>query len=365
VNHARLISLDVFRGLTMAAMVIVNNPGTWDHVYWPLLHAEWHGWTPTDLIFPFFLFIVGISITLSRRSESWGRIIRRAAIIFALGLFLTGYPHFDVSSWRIPGVLQRIAVCYLCAAAAYRLTAGERWRQGVGLLSLAGALAAFYWLIMATVPAPNGIAGDLTPEGNVGAWLDRSLMPGHLWKPRWDPEGLLSTMPAIATALLGIVAGLWLGSAQTPQRKATGLVVAGAVGVALGYAWHPLFPINKNLWTGSFVAFTAGAAALLLAACYWIIDVRQWRGWTGPFVVLGSNAITLYVLSGLLADTLGAIAVTGADGQVTSLGQWIYARCFEPLAAPRNASLLYALAHLVVLFVPLAWMYRRRIFLRV
>jgi predicted acyltransferase len=360
VTGTRLISLDVFRGLTMAAMVVVNNPGSWNHVYWPLLHAQWHGWTPTDLVFPFFLFIVGISITLSRRTEQWGRTLRRAALIFGLGLFLSGYPQFNLSTWRIPGVLQRIAVCYLCAAAAYRLTAGDRRRQVIRLCAVAVALAVAYWLVMAFVPPPGGTAGDLSPEGNLGAWIDTRLMGGHLWRARWDPEGLLSTVPAISTALLGVVAGIWLGSSATTQRKAAGLLVAGVAGVALGYAWHPSFPINKNLWTSSFVALTAGAAAIVLAACYWLVDIRQSRGWTRPFVILGSNAITLYVLSGLLADTLGVVQVRDL-----SLHAWIYTTLFEPLAAPKNASLLYALANLAVLFVPLAWMYRRRLFLRV
>jgi predicted acyltransferase len=225
---------------------------------------------------------------------------------------------------------------------------------------LAVALASLYWLVMALVPAPGGAAGDLTPEGNVGAWLDRTILGGHLWRPRWDPEGLLSTLPAISTALLGVVAGLWLGSAAPPHRKAAGLLIAGAASVALAYAWHPIFPINKNLWTSSFVALTAGAAAIVLACCYWVVDIRGSRAWTAPFVVLGSNAITLYVLSGLLADTLGIITV----GE-TPLSAWIHATVFVPLAAPKTASLLYALANLAVLFVPLLWMYRRRLFLRV
>ncbi|HXW05445.1 MAG TPA: heparan-alpha-glucosaminide N-acetyltransferase domain-containing protein [Vicinamibacterales bacterium] len=356
----RLVSLDVFRGLTMAGMVIVNNPGSWDHVYWPLLHAEWHGWTPTDLIFPFFLFIVGVAITLSRKTESWDRILRRTTIIFALGLLLNWYPRFDLSTWRIPGVLQRIAICYLAAAAAYRMTRGDRGRQGRQLAFLAAALALVYWIVMAFVPAPGSAAGDLTPEGNLGAWIDRSLMPGHLWRPRWDPEGLLSTVPAISTALLGVVAGLWLSSGEAPRRKVAGLALAGAAGVVLAYTWHAVFPINKNLWTSSYVALTAGLAALALAACYWIVDVRNHRAWTAPFVILGSNAITLYVLSGLLADTLGVVGVRGLP-----LGAWIHTRLFEPLASPKTASLLYALAHLVILFIPLAWMHRRRIFLKV
>ena len=369
VTHAasatRLVSLDVFRGATMASMVIVNNPGDWGAVYAPLQHAEWHGWTPTDLIFPFFLFIVGVSITLSRRSATWGSILRRSALIFALGLFLAGYPRFDVTRWRIPGVLQRIAVCYLFAAVAFRLTEGDRKTQARSLFSIAIVLAVAYWLLMAFVPPPGGTAGDLSPEGNFGAWIDRAVLGGHLWKPRWDPEGLLSTVPAISTTLLGIVGGLWLGSSETPARKASILALAGVAGIAVGYLWSIVFPINKNLWTSSYVIFTAGAASLLLAACYWIIDVREWRGWTKPFVVLGSNAITLFVVSGLLGRTLGMHRVASSDGSDIPFNRYLYVTFFAPFAAPKNASLMYALANLVVLFGLLAWMYRRRIFLRV
>jgi predicted acyltransferase len=362
----RLVSLDVFRGATMAAMMIVNNPGDWDNVYWPLLHAKWNGWTPTDTIFPFFLFIVGVSITLSRKSASWASIVRRGALIIGVGLFLSGYPHFDVATWRIPGVLTRIGVCYLIAAAAYRVTAGDRRRQGIVLASAAVVLCVVYWLVLTQLPNPAGVRGDLTPEGNLGAHIDRAVFGSHLWAESrtWDPEGLLSTIPAIGTTLLGIVAGLWLGAAATPHRKAAGLVVAGAVGVAIGQAWDTVFPINKNLWTSSFVLFMAGLACLALAVCYWVIDVKGWRGWTKPFVVLGTNAITLYIASSLLADTLGIITVTDRNGTTMSAGHYAYVHYFVPLASPKNASLLYAFANLAVVFVPLAWMYRRRIFVR-
>ena len=360
----RLLSLDVFRGLTMAAMVIVNNPGDWGNVYSPLLHAEWHGCTPTDLIFPFFLFIVGVSITLSRKSSSWGSILRRAAIIFALGLLLAGFPRFDLGGWRIPGVLQRIAVCYLAAAAVYRLSAGDRRRQAVTIGALAAVLTLGYWAILMLVPVPGGVAGDLTPEGNLGAWIDRALMDGHLWRPRWDPEGLLSTIPAIGTTLLGVLAGLCLGSGWSAGRKAGVLAAAGATAVVIGLVWGMAFPINKGLWTSSYVFFTAGWALLLLALLYWAIDIRGWRRWTTPLVILGVNAITLYVASGLLAKTLGVIRI-GGDGGDLSLGRWIHLHAFAPYLAPKNASLMYAVANLLVLFVLLWWMYRRRLFLRV
>ncbi len=361
----RLVSLDVFRGLTMAAMVIVNNPGDWGNVYAPLLHAAWDGWTPTDLIFPFFLFIVGVSITLSRKSTSSWAILRRGGVIFVLGLVLAGYPRFDLDRWRIPGVLQRIAICYIVAALLYRATTGDRRRQGTLLLSGGVLLSVVYWLVMMHVPPPGSFAGDLSPEGNLGAVIDRALMGGHLWRPRWDPEGLLSTVPAIATTLFGAVAGLCLAADLTPERKVRALTLAGIGGIVAGQMWNLVFPINKSLWTSSYVMFTAGAAALLLALLFWVIDVKDWRGWTKPFVILGTNAITLFVASGLLVKTLALIRVTTEDGTAMSVSRYSYLNYFVPLASPKNASLLYAVVNLLLLFGVLAWMYRRRLFLRV
>jgi predicted acyltransferase len=361
----RLVSLDVFRGLTMASMVIVNNPGDWGNVYAPLLHAPWHGWTPTDLIFPFFLFIVGVSITLSTKSAGTASILRRGAIILGLGLFLAGFPRFEWDGWRLPGVLQRIAVCYVIAALVYRAVQGDFRRRATILGGIAMALSVVYYAVMMLVPPPGGVAGDLSAEGNLGAYIDRALMDGHLWRPRWDPEGLLSTVPAIATTLFGVIAGLWIRSAQPDDRKVLWLVIGGIAGVVAGYAWDPWFPINKNIWTSSYVLFTAGAAALLLAICYWTIDVKGWRGWTKPFVILGVNAITLFVGSALLVKTMSLIRVTGPDGVPVALSHWIYVSWFVPLASPKNASLLYAIANLIVMFAILAWMYRRRLFLRV
>jgi predicted acyltransferase len=366
---ARLVSLDVFRGLTMAAMVIVNNPGDWANVYAPLLHAPWHGWTSTDLIFPFFLFIVGVSITLSRRTASTMSILKRGAIIFAFGLFLSAFPHFDPARVRIPGVLQRIALCYVAAALVFNW-----WRRHASVravLVLSAAILLGYWAIMMLVPPPGGAAGDLTAEGNLGAYIDRALMEGHLWKPRWDPEGLLSTIPAIATTLLGVVAGLWLSAAErgdgtTRHREATAgwLALAGTVAMGVGLLWDLVFPINKNLWTSSFVVFTGGAAAFVFACCYWIIDAKGWRGWTTPFVILGVNALALFILSGLFAKTIGRVRLTLDDGQTLSAARLVYVTMFQPIASPRNASLLYAFANLLLLFLVLWWMYRRKIILR-
>jgi predicted acyltransferase len=367
---SRLLALDVFRGVTMAAMVIVNNPGSWDHVHAPLLHAEWNGWTPPDLIFPFFLFIVGVSLTLSRRSlGAGGPILRRAMVIFGLGLLLAGYPRFDVTRWRIPGVLQRIAVCYLAAAIVYRISARkgahEFRTQATRIGVVSAVLLIGYWGAMTLVPVPGGGAGDLSADGNLAAFVDRLLMGGHLWRPSWDPEGLLSTVPAIATTLLGVLAGLWIRQSETRGDRGTvALAGAGLLSVLAGQVFGAFFPINKNLWTSSYVLFTGGMAAALLAALIWAIDVAGSRRWTMPFVVLGRNAITLFVLSGLLVKTLILIKVPGGDGRRIALSAWTYDAFYAPVASPKNASLLYALTHLVILFGVLSWMHRRRIFLK-
>ena len=371
---ARLVSLDAFRGLTMAAMVIVNNPGDWGHVYPPLLHAAWNGCTPTDLIFPFFLFIVGVSITLSRGTmgDPW-KIVKRAVVIFGLGMVLALYPRWDFSVVRIPGVLQRIAVCYLAAAFLFRWTAPARGNEdarrlahGRTLLLWAVALTLAYWGVMMLVPAPGGVAGDLTPDGNLGAYLDREIFGRHLWaqSKTWDPEGLLSAVPAMATTLLGGVAGLWLGSRASGRRKAMGLVGAGIIAIGVGLAWSLVFPLNKALWTSSYVWFTAGSAAVFLALCYALIDVKGWKAWSRPFVILGLNAIALFVLSGLLTKFLSFHKVTGPDGSPVSLLRYIYTAWFVPLAEPVNASLLFALANLAVLFVALWLMDRKGIYLK-
>ena len=367
----RLVSLDVFRGLTMASMVIVNNPGSWSSVYAPLLHAGWNGWTPTDLIFPYFLFIVGVSMTLSRSTlGGWSRIVRRAATIGGLGLLLAAAPYFRLGTLRLPGVLMRIAVCYLAAAVVFRSTlpAGERddRRHAIRVGGIALGLMLAYWAAMVWLPWPGHVAGDLTPEGNLGAFIDRAVLGRqHLWQQRgWDPEGIGSTAPAVATTLLGIVTGLWLRANVAGSTKAAVLAAAGLATLALGLVWDLGFPINKNLWTSSYVAFCGGAAALTLAACYWVVDVKGWRRWTPPAVILGVNAITLFVLSGVIAKSMGLIKIAGAAGKPVSLQTYVYTSWYAPIAAPRNASLLFALTHLAVLFVVLWVMYRRKIFLR-
>src|SRR3989475_3072410 len=281
--QARLLSLAAFRGLTIAAMVLVNNPGTWAAVYAPLTHAEWHGLTPTDVIFPFFLFIVGMAIPLSRPTA--GRVLRRAAVIFALGLVLNGLPGFDWATLRIPGVLQRIAVCYLVAAVLFLTTS---WRtQAI----VTAALLLGYWGAMTLVPVPGYGRGDLGPEGNLAAWLDRALLGPHIWRVArvFDPEGILSTVPAVATTLLGVLTGRWAQSARPPRVITGGLALAGALGAVLGAAWGVWFPVNKALWTSSYAVLTAGLALLVFAACYAATEVRGWRRGGAPFAVLGGN----------------------------------------------------------------------------
>jgi predicted acyltransferase len=366
----RLVSLDVFRGITIAGMVLVNNPGTWSAIYWPLAHAEWNGWTPTDLVFPFFLFIVGVAIPLAfgRRMESGGskrdlyiKVIRRSVIIFALGLFLNGFPDFPLAEIRIPGVLQRIAVCYLIASLIFLTT---RVRTQV---IIAIALLLIYWLVMTKLHAPGFAVGDLSKEGSLASWIDRVVFGPHIWKQGkvYDPEGILSTIPAIVTTLFGVLTGQWLRSERTALEKLAGLFVAGAVAVMIGWSWNAFFPINKALWTSSYVMFTTGLALQLLALCYWLVDIKGYRRWAWPFIVFGVNAIALYVGSGLMAEVMGLIKIPQPDGTTISLQGWIFTNLYLSWLPPIQASLMYAISY-VLLWLFLMWLlYRKRIFIKI
>jgi predicted acyltransferase len=358
-----LASVDALRGLTVAAMVLVNNPGSWSAVYWPLRHAEWHGFTPTDLIFPFFLFVVGVAVPLalgprleSGRPGLVARVLRRSVVIFALGLLLHALPFFQLSILRVPGVLQRIAVCYLLAALLFVLTGGAAgWRvQAV----VAGALLVGYWLLMTRVAAPGQVAGDLSPAGSLAGYVDRLVLgPRHIWQVSkvYDPEGVLSTLPATGTTLLGVLTGHWLRGVRPASRVVAGLVAGGAAAAALGWLWGLSFPVNKPLWTSSYALLTSGLAALALGACYWAIEVRGARRWAAPFVLLGVTALPLFFLSSAMARVLVLIRV---GPEHTRLQAWLFAHLFAPWADPVNASLAYALAY-VLLWWGLMWVLQR------
>jgi predicted acyltransferase len=366
----RLISLDVFRGLTIAGMVLVNNPGSWNHIHWPLAHAEWHGWTPTDLIFPFFLFIVGVAIPLAfgRRVDAGGtqrdlhlKVIKRTLIIFALGLFLNGFPYFNLSTIRIPGVLQRIAVCYLFASIIFLKTRARTQ------IIIAAALLLIYWLLMGSLSAPGFAPGDLSKEGSVASFIDRVVLGNHIWSQGkvYDPEGLLSTIPALATTLIGVLTGQWLRTIKSDYEKVAGMFVAGTCCLVIGWAWHPFFPINKSLWTSSYVLFTGGLALQFLAFCYWLIDIKNYRAWAKPFVVFGVNAIALFVGTGIMAKLMGIIKIPLADGSRPALKSLIYSSLFAWWSQPKVASLAFAIAF-ILLWLGLMWiLYRRKIFIKV
>ena len=363
-NTTRFLSLDVFRGMTIAAMILVNDAGDWSHIYWPLEHAEWHGWTPTDLIFPFFLFIVGVSMVLSfdarrARGDSRGKLLlhslKRSAIIFALGLFLNGYPHFALHTIRIPGVLQRIAVVYLIASVIV-LFLGRMAR-----IVTAAALLIGYFLLMRLVPVPGVGSGVLTMDGNLAGYIDRALMYNHLYiAHRFDPEGVLSTIPAIATCLLGVFAGEAIRGKQ-PRQVVHVLLIGAAIGLTLGKLWAFWFPINKNLWTSSYTLFTAGFAMAVLAACSYLIDVRGWKQWAQPFVWLGVNPLAIYFLASWLGKASVSHSFNGSRWKTIVYGKY-FAHLF---ASPYLNSLAYATAFVLVFWI-IAWvLYRQQIFIKV
>lgn len=437
--NERLISLDVFRGMTIAGMVLVNNPGTWSAIYGPLKHADWHGITPTDYVFPFFLFIVGVAIpiALSKRiaagltRDVYYKIFSRSAMIFGLGLVMSAIPFFNfsettipyaikilivlgysaalflylwdkskialivagvtsgivtvfwlagyvvvpynVATMRIPGVLQRIAVCYLIVSLVYLHTS---WRQQ----AVIGAVLLFgYWLVMTVIPVPGCEVTTIDDKAcNLAAWLDRTILTeNHIWRSAkvFDPEGILSTIPALVTCLSGVLTGTWLTrKTETPEGATlagrtdtvAGLFFAGTIALVVGWTWSLVFPLNKSLWTSSYVIYTTGIALLTLAACYWLIDIKQIKWWTKPFVVFGVNALALFVFSGIFARLLGMVRLAGPEaGKEISLQQWIFNNFFLSWASPINASLSFALAF-ILFWLFLMWiLYRKNIFIKV
>ena len=371
----RLMSLDLFRGLTVAGMILVNDPGDGPSAYAPLKHSLWNGWTPTDLVFPFFLFIVGVAVAFSFRSrldrgESRTHLLQhvlwRGLVLFALGVFLNGFPnHYHLATLRIYGVLQRIAICYVVTA-LLELWTGWRVQIAIAIACLGG-----YWILMRYVPVPGfGVPTHdiplLDPDHNIVAWLDRKLLMGHLYESTRDPEGLLSNIPAVANCLLGLLTGKWMKTGHSPRTKTTVMIAAGIIAIAIGRTLHLWFPINKKLWTSSFVLFTAGLALVLLSVLHWVSDVKQHRGlWSRPILVLGTNAIAAYFLSEALAAAMYSIAIHSSTGAFVTAQDYIYSHWFAPLGTPANASLFYALAYLALCWLPIALLYRKGIVVKV
>ena len=397
----RVLSIDVLRGITIAFMILVNDPGDWGHTYAQLDHAKWNGWTLTDLVFPSFLFIVGASIILSlhsriARGESRRNlgvhIVRRSVTIYVLAMVLNIVPYFRFTHLRLYGVLPRIALCYLCAGLICLVTQRAR-----NLLVIVAVLLIGYWALMRFVPVPGcGVPVRdvplLDPDCNLAAWLDRSVIgfiqrtihTGYLYNKTRDPEGLLSTIPAVATTLLGAVTALWMrrvgtvsegaGFPATKAHCAAGLFLAGLVSMAAGLLWNVWFPINKNLWTSSYVLFAACCSLVGLAACYWLIDVRRLHetrvggGLVWPWLVYGSNAIVAYVTSVVLVKTLLFIkisSVLGPNGKPVTAWGWIYNDLFARGHSTELTSLAFGLWFVLMCFIPNWILWRKRIFVKI
>jgi len=374
-SKERLLSLDAFRGITIVGMILVNNEGDWDHVFPPLQHAAWNGWTLADLIFPFFLFIVGVAMSFSfarHVTPSHGakkiylQVAKRTLLLFLLGLFLNALYYipggFSLSVLRIPGVLQRIALVYFFVSLIILHTTP----RGQALAAM--CLLLFYWAILELVPVPGYGAGVLTPEGNLIAYIDNLLLHNHLNEPI-DPEGILSTIPAISTTLLGVLTGYWIRSRRDPYEKVSGLFVMSSLGFIVGGIWDLFFPINKQLWTSSYVIFTAGLALYFLASCYWLIDLKGYRRWAAPFIAFGVNAISVYILSIVMDRLLWWVNVTQPDGSIVDLKTWIYEHTSSLLAGywlgDNFTSFCYALMYVLLWLGPMWMLYRRRIFISI
>ena len=396
-TRERLLSLDVFRGMTIAGMLLVNDPGSWSAIYPPLEHATWNGWTPTDLIFPFFLFIAGITTHLSlearrARGDDEGallrQVVRRGLLIFLVGLLVNGFPYFTWTSidgianptfvervvdrlhhWRIMGVLQRIGLAYMFSAL---LTFRTTLKQQVAILA---TLLFGYWFAMTLLPVPpNGFLGiDVlnAPPETLAAYFDLLLLDwgeygNHLWvnSLTWDPEGPFSTVPAIGTAMLGVVCGRWIRSPRPLSERLAGMFAVGSIAMMAGLMWNWSFPINKSLWTSSYVLFTAGMAAVTLTTCMWIIDEHRVTGWTKPFVIYGMNPLIAFAGSGVMARLIYSILKVDSNGKPIALETWIYETFYASWLEPRNASLLFAITFVLVWLGILWVLYRRRIFVK-
>ncbi|MBI5463566.1 MAG: DUF5009 domain-containing protein [Ignavibacteriales bacterium] len=420
-SSSRLVSLDIFRGATIAGMMLVNNPGEWGHIYAPWAHAKWDGWTYTDTIFPFFLWIVGVAMMLSfakrlERGADKGELARhviwRAAVIFYLGLFLAGVPQLslfflwiaalayvllqlrkvfaprsgeepqpksrgyifaavgvglaalpfivplmhteELNAIRIPGVLQRIAVCYLIAGLISLYTST---RAQIGITF---ALLAAYWILVKTINVPGYGVGVWTPMGNFAWYIDSHVLQGHTWRgapaPGFDPEGIFSTIPAIATTLFGVFTGRYLRTQHTKEEKTSWMFVTGSLLMLAGLIMDNWLPINKNMWTSTYSVFMAGLALVCLSCIFWIVDVKGWARWSKPFEIYGQNAITMFVLSGVV----GRLTSMKFGGMSVSIKTWYYNSFFVPVGDPMASSFLHSIAFMLFLYVIAYLMYRMK-----
>lgn len=358
-------ALDVFRGMTIAGMVLVNSPGS-EHAYGLLRHAAWHGWTAADLVFPSFLVITGISmaISLARRAADGSKVMhqvsKRAGILFGLGLLINAFTPIASGQFRILGVLQRIALCNWFGSA---LSLGVGWPA---VAAVTVALLAGHWALLTFVPVPGFGPGQLTPEASLSSWLDRAVLGGHVdgTAGLFDDEGLLGTVSALATSLIGVLAGRWLLSGKDERVKLWGLLAAGLVLTAAGLLWDPWFPINKKLWTGSFALFTGGAALAGLASTAWLGKLRGSALWTKPFEVFGRNPLVAYFLSGALYQLQNAIPMTLADGSAGNLRQWLVGTLFSGWLSPANAALAFSLSYVLAFLGLMAILHRKKIFIK-
>ena len=394
VSRRRLLSLDVFRGLTIIGMLLVNDPGNARNAYAELRHSAWHGWTAADLVFPFFLLVVGLTthLSLQSRQERGDRdgalrrqILRRGAIIFGIGVLLNWFPFYQygaidgnpspdfvdhviarLTDLRFLGVLQRIGLAYICAALISLHAPTKR------VVTIIVGLLLGYWLAMTLLPVPgqSELGARLLddPARTLSAWVDQLTLDwsewglgNHIWQDTkvFDPEGLLSTLPAIATTLIGVLAGRWLGSLRSLGERLRGLLVAGVALTIAGLVWNFVFPINKNLWTSSFVVFTAGVGLVILAAIAWIVDVKRWKSWTQPFAVFGTNPITAYVGAELTAILFDSTIKFRVDGRLQSLHEVVYQRVLASWMDVRLASLAYSLVFVALWYSLLLPLYRR------
>ena len=371
-NIKRFTALDIFRGATMALMVIVNTPGTWSYVYEPLRHAQWHGCTLTDLVFPFFLFIIGVSMRFSfdkydicKYGPLFNKIIFRTLTIFIIGLLLNAFPfirqNWDWSSFRILGVLQRIALAYFFASfIVLRLNVK-------GLVKISFFILFGYWLLLLSYGLYSG-QDPYSLKYNLILVIDSFLLgESHLYGGtgiQFDPEGLLSTIPSVVTILIGFLVGTMIKTTNDHEDNTQRMAVLGSLLIITGWLWGFSFPINKQLWTSSYVLYTAGIAIILLAGMVWLVDIKKIDWWTKPFVILGSNAIFLYILSSLWVKILLKISFK-LDGKMISGYSYLYKTIFQPIAGNINGSLFFAIFHVLFFLLLLTWMYRKKIFIKI